>query len=321
MTLFIIRRIQTSVIVLVLVSLFVFFAMRLLPGDPIKMLIIDESGYSEERVAQLRHEFGLDRPMIVQYFSWIGGLFKGEMGVSIVHRTPVENEILRRLPVSIFLGSMALAIGILFGLPAGIISAVRRGKRIDPVVVTFTNIGITVPVFWLGFILIYLFGLKLAWLPVQGFTSPFTDLGLFLKQSIMPVCCLAVFPLCSMTRQTRSSMLEIIGQDYMRTAWSKGLREQVIILRHGLKNALIPIITVAGMMINLIIGGTVIIETVFNIPGMGRLAVSSVMNQDYPYVQGIILVIAIGVILVNLIIDLAYGLLDPRIRYEANGKR
>lgn len=315
MTHLFIRRIITSAIVLVLVSIFVFFAMRLLPGDPIKMLIIDESEFSEERIAQLRHEFGLDRPMVVQYLNWIGGLFNGDMGISIVHRTPVEDEIFRRLPVSIFLGSMALAIGVLFGLPAGIISAVRRGKNIDNVVVTFTNIGITVPVFWLGFILIYLFGLKLAWLPVQGYTSPFTDLGLCLKQSIMPVVCLAVFPLCSITRQTRSSMLEIIGQDYMRTAWSKGLRERVIILRHGLKNALIPIITVAGMMINLIIGGTVIIETVFNIPGMGRLAVSSVMNQDYPYVQGIILVIATGVTLVNLLIDLTYGWLDPRIRY------
>lgn len=315
MTSFIIRRLSTSAIVIILVSIFVFYAMRLLPGDPIKMVVIQQADFSEEQIEQMRHEFGLDRPMIVQYLNWVRGLFKGDMGESIVLRTPVADEIFRRLPISLFLGFLALAIGIIFGVPAGIISAVRRGKWMDTAVVTFTNIGITIPAFWLGFILIYLFGLKLGWLPVLGFTSPFKNFLLSLKQTIMPVCCLAVFPLCSVTRQTRSSMLEVMGQDYIRTAWSKGLKEQVIIVRHGLKNAFIPIITVVGMMINIIIGGTVIIETVFNIPGMGRLVVASVLDQDYPYVQGVILVIAIGVTLVNLLVDLTYGWLDPRIRY------
>jgi peptide/nickel transport system permease protein len=311
---FIIRRLSTSLIVVILVSIIVFFSMRLLPGDPIKMLVIDQEEFTEEQIDLMRQEFGLDKPLVVQYFYWIGDLLQGDMGTSIVHRTPVRDEIFKRLPVTIYLGSLALVVGFLLGIPAGIISAIRRGKWIDTVVVTLSNIGITIPVFWLGFILMYVLGLKLGWLPILGFTSPMDDVWLSIRQSVMPVMCLAVFPLCSVTRQTRSSMLEVLGQDYIRTAWSKGLHERAILIKHGLKNAFIPIITVAAMIVNLIIGGTVIIETVFNVPGMGRLAVTSVLNQDYPYVQGIILVIAIGVALVNLIIDISYGWLDPRIR-------
>jgi peptide/nickel transport system permease protein len=311
---FIIRRLSTSLIVVILVSIIVFFSMRLLPGDPIKMLVIDQEEFTEEQIDLMRQEFGLDKPLVVQYFYWIGDLLQGDMGTSIVHRTPVRDEIFKRLPVTIYLGSLALVVGFLLGIPAGIISAIRRGKWIDTVVVTLSNIGITIPVFWLGFILMYVLGLKLGWLPILGFTSPMDDVWLSIRQSVMPVMCLAVFPLCSVTRQTRSSMLEVLGQDYIRTAWSKGLHERAILVKHGLKNAFIPIITVAAMIVNLIIGGTVIIETVFNVPGMGRLAVTSVLNQDYPYVQGIILVIAIGVALVNLIIDISYGWLDPRIR-------
>jgi peptide/nickel transport system permease protein len=292
--------------------------MRLLPGDPIRMLIpqSEQSELTEKQLAVLRHQFGLDKPVIIQYFNWIAGLFRGDMGVSIQKRSPVAEEIVRRLPITLQLGLTAFIIGIIIGIPAGIICAVRRQKWIDTIVTTLSNIGITVPVFWLGIIMIYFFSLYLKWLPVAGYTSPFTDFWLGTKQLVMPIICLAVFPISSMARQTRSSMLEVMRQDYIRTAWSKGLTERVMIVRHALKNGLIPVITLAGMGLSMIIGGSVIIETVFNIPGIGRLAVSSIINHDYPYVQGIILIVAVFIMLVNLLVDLGYGWLDPRIRYS-----
>lgn len=315
---FIMRRLLMAVLVLVIVSLLVFFAMRLLPGDPIRMLVTASArqSYSEEQVQQLRHEAGLDRPMVVQYVYWVGGLFQGDMGKSILSKTPVSRDIFKRLPITLHIGLTAFVLGMVLGIPAGIICAMRRGKWIDTVVTTLSSIGITIPTFWLGVMMIYLFGLQLRWLPVMGYTSPFTDLGLNMKQMIMPVICEALFPLAANARQTRSSMLEVMKQDYIRTAWSKGLKERVIILRHALKNSLIPIITLSGMGLSMIIGGSVIIEQVFNIPGMGRLAITSILNQDYPYVQAITLITATTILLVNLLVDLTYGWLDPRIRYS-----
>jgi peptide/nickel transport system permease protein len=238
------------------------------------------------------------------------------MGNSILAHTPVSRDIFKRLPITLNIGLIAFVLGIIIGVPAGVICAIRRGKFIDTVITALSNIGITMPTFWLGVMMIYLFGLYLRWLPVMGYTSPFTDLGMNVKQLIMPVICEALFPLAAYARQSRSSMLEVMRQDYIRTAWSKGLRERVIILRHALKNGLIPIVTLSGMGLSMIIGGAVIIEQVFNIPGMGRLAVTSILNQDYPYVQGITLITATTVLLVNLLVDLTYGWLDPRIRYS-----
>jgi peptide/nickel transport system permease protein len=315
---YLIRRLIMVLIVLIIVSILVFVAMRMLPGDPIRMLVTqsEQQEFTEQQIAQLRHEFGLDRPMMVQYFSWIGGIFRGDLGVSILHRAPVAGEIIRRLPITLHLGITAFIVGIVVGIPAGVICAVRRGKWIDTLVTTFANLGITVPNFWLGVMLIYLFGLYLRWLPVMGYTSPFEDLGMNARQMIMPIICMALFPIASNARQSRSSMLEVMKQDYIRTAWSKGLQERVIIIRHALKNGLIPIITLSGMGLSMIIGGSVIVETVFNIPGMGRLAVTSVLNQDYPYVQGIILLVSTFILMINLVVDLAYGWLDPRIRFS-----
>lgn len=293
-------------------------AMRLLPGDPIRMLVTqsEQQEFTEEQIAKLRHEFGLDRPLMVQYISWLGGIFRGDLGTSILHRAPVAGEILRRLPITLHIGLTAYIIGVIIGVPFGILCAIRRGRFLDTLVTALANIGITMPAFWLGVMLIYLFGLELRWLPVQGYTSPFDDFWLSSKQLVMPVICMILFPIASNTRQTRSSMLEVMRQDYIRTAWSKGLRERIIIIRHALKNGLIPVITLSGMGFSMIIGGSVIIETVFNIPGMGRLAVTSILNQDYPYVQGIILIVAAFVSIVNLLVDLTYGWLDPRIRYS-----
>lgn len=326
MTTYIIRRLIMAVIVLFIVSILVFLAMRLLPGDPIRMLVTqsESESFTEEQIAILKHEFGLDRPLFVQYFSWVGGVFHGDLGISILNRAPVAQEIVRRIPITFNIGIVAYVIGIIIGIPAGVICAVRRGQWIDSLITTLANIGITVPGFWLGFMLIYVFALHWRLLPVMGYTPPWTgwpfqgqgDLWMNIKQLVMPVITLMLFPIASMARQTRSSMLEVMRQDYIRTAWSKGLKERVIIVRHALKNGLIPVITLSGMGLSMLIGGTVIIETVFNIPGMGRLAVTSVLNQDYPYVQGIILITAAAILLINLLVDLTYGWLDPRIRYS-----
>jgi peptide/nickel transport system permease protein len=318
MTTYIIRRILLAIVVVFIVSLFVFFAMRLLPGDPINMLITPSQSreYTEQQIAQLEHEFGLDRPLFVQYVSWVGGIFHGDWGISIVERTPVTKGILKSLPITLHIGLSAFLVGLIIGIPAGILCAVKRGTFIDTIVTTLTNIGITLPVFWLGLILMYFFSLYLRWLPVMGYTSPFTDFAMSMKQMIMPVTCLALFPIASNARQTRSCMLEVMRQDYIRTAWSKGLKARVIILRHALKNGLIPVINLVGIGFSMIIGGSVIIEQVFNISGMGRLMLTAIVGQDYPYVQGIILVVAIAVSITNLLIDLICGWIDPRIRYS-----
>jgi peptide/nickel transport system permease protein len=315
---FIIRRIILAIIILILATMLVFFGMRFLPGDPILMVVTanQQQEFNEEYLLELRHQHGLDKPIIVQYFNWAGDILQGDFGTSILTERPVAEEIFRRLPISVHVAGLAFVIGHLLGIPAGVICAIRRGKWLDTVITTLANIGITVPNFWLGIILMYIFGLSLKWLPIMGYTSPFDDFWLSTKQLVMPVICLIIFPLAGVTRQARSSMLDVLHQDYIRTAWSKGLRERVIVIKHALKNGLIPIVTLAGMAVATIIGGGVIIETVFNIPGLGRLAVSSVISQDYPYVQAISLFVAVAVVFANLIVDIAYGWIDPRIRYE-----
>ena len=319
MTAFIIRRLIQALVVLFLVTLMVFFAMRLLPGDPIRMLVsqTQEEEFTREQLEALRHKYGLDQPLYIQYIQWVGNLvIHGDLGESILNHIAVEEEILKRLPITFHLGSIAFVLGLVIGIPAGVICAVRRGTWIDTIVTTLSNIGVTIPNFWLGILLIYLFGLYLGWLPVMGYTSPFQDFWQSTRQLIMPVFCLTIFPISGIARQTRSSMLEVMRQDYIRTAWAKGLRERLVISRHALRNGLIPIITLAGMGIPSLLGGSVLIETVFSIPGMGRLAVSSLMSQDYPYVQAITLIMTAIVIISNLVVDVAFGWLDPRVRYS-----
>jgi peptide/nickel transport system permease protein len=316
---YVVRRLLMGVVVLILVSLLVFFAMRLLPSDPITMFITESQSkeFTDMQIAELKKQFGLDKPMVVQYINWLGGIVThGDLGQSIMYRAPVAQEITRRIPITFNLGIVAFIVGFLIGIPAGILCAVRRGQWVDTLVTTLANLGITVPAFWLGLMLIYIFGLWLHWLPVQGYTSPFTNFWLNVRQMVMPVICLSLFSIASNCRQTRSSMLEVMRQDYIRTAWSKGLREQMVIIRHALKNGLIPVVTLSAMGLSMIIGGSVIIETVFNIPGMGRLAVTAIQNQDYPYVQGIVLIISAFIMLLNILVDLLYGWLDPRIRFS-----
>jgi peptide/nickel transport system permease protein len=317
MTSFIISRLIQAFVVLILVSIIVFLALRLLPGDPILLLVSEESSQemTEQQIADLRHINGLDKPLMVQYFDWIGGVLHGELGRSIISHVSVSYELRKRIPVTMYLGLLAFILGIVIGIPAGVICAIKRNSWLDTLITVLANIGITIPVFWLGIMLMYLFGLYLHWLPIAGFVSPFEDFWLSTRQIIMPIICLALGPIAGNVRQTRSCMLEVLHEDYVRTAWSKGLTERAVIIKHTLKNALIPVITLSGMGLAGILGGAVLIEAVFIIPGMGLLTVNSITTQDYPFVQGVTLVLAVVVLLVNLLVDISYSWLDPRIRY------
>lgn len=318
MTTYIIRRLLHAVLVVLIVSLLVFVLIRLLPGDPILMYVAsgDLQSFTKEQVAQIKHELGLDKPVLLQYVDWLINVMKGDLGKSLLHKYDVLSEIKRRLPITLYLGLLSFVIGCIVGPILGIISAVRRGKWIDNFVTILANVGITAPPFWIGIILIYLLGLYLGLLPIYGYTPPLENLWRNLQQSIMPVLVLATFPIASTARQTRSSVLEVLRQDYVRTAWSKGLSEKAIIVKHVLKNALMPVVTLQGILLRNIIGGSVIVETVFFIPGMGKLIVDSMLSQDYMVVQGTILIFSIATVVANLIVDIAYGWLDPRIQYE-----
>jgi peptide/nickel transport system permease protein len=320
LTAYITRRLILGVIVLFLVTILVFLVMRLLPGDPLTLFIsqsqMSSGQLTKEQLEELRHEYGLDKSLTMQYLDWIGGVFRGNLGKSIFYTTEVGTLIKERMPITLYLGALAFIFSGLLGIFFGVICAVRRGTWIDNLVTVLANVGITIPSFWFGILLIYLFSLILHWLPTGGFVSPFSDPGESIRKVIMPVFCLALFPIASLTRQTRSSVLEIVKQDFIRTAWSKGLREQVIIFRHTIKNALIPVITILGVQVSMIFGGAVLIETVFNIPGMGRLMTQSVFQHDYQVVQAGVLIIAVVVVLSNLIVDISYGWFDPRIRYS-----
>ena len=319
MTSYIIRRLLLAIFCLLMITLIVFFAMRLLPGDPIIIYIGQSSSaasLSEEGMQQLRHEFGLDKPIMVQYFNWVSGVARLNFGRSIFYHMPVGTLLAERYPVTVNLGAYAFVLSTILGILAGVLAAVRRGRWADKIVTPLSYVGITVPVFWLGILMIYFFGLRLNWLPIIGYTSPFEDFGMSIKQAIMPVICLSVGAMAGIARQARSSMLEVIRQDYIRTAWSKGLAERLIIIRHALKNSLIPVVTILGLQLGFIIGGSVIVETVFSIPGIGYLMVTSIFSQDYSVVQSCTLIFAVVVVFANLIVDIAYAWLDPRIQYS-----
>lgn len=311
---YIVRRLLQTVLVLVFVSLIVFSLLQIMPGDP--ALVILGQDATKEQIQALRQELWLDQPVYIQYLNWAGNVLRGDLGTSISYHDSVTNLILTRLPITFQLGLVALILSILLSVPAGIISAIRRGSWIDSVITVSANLAMAIPIFWLGILGIYFFSLRLGWLPVQGYTSPTEDLALNIRQIIMPSLSLAIVPLASLARQTRSSMLEVIRQDYIRTARSKGLRERAVILGHALKNSLIPVVTLLGMQLRNLVGGAVLVETVFNIPGMGRLMVTGVFNKDFVIVQGCVMVVAVVVALSNLAVDLSYGYLDPRIRYD-----
>lgn len=311
---FITRRLIQTVFVVLLLTLLTFLMLQLVPGDPALSML--GQGASPGQVDALRHELWLDKPVLEQYAHWLSNALQGNLGKSIGDNEKVVDLISRCLPVTAYLSFIAIIFGTIFGILAGILSAVRRSSILDSVISFFANVGIAIPVFWLGIEGIYFFGLKLSWLSIQGFTWPNHDLLKSIKQTILPVFCLAVPNLAVMARQTRSSMLEVIHQDYVRTAMSKGLRERAVVLNHAMKNALIPVVTLLGLNVRIIVGGSMLVETVFNIPGMGRLLVTAAFNKNFPVLQGGALLTGLVVCLANLIVDISYGWLDPRIRYE-----
>jgi peptide/nickel transport system permease protein len=311
---YIVRRLIQAIVVLLVVSLIVFLLIHIMPGDPATVMLGTEA--SQEQIDNLRKDLWLDQPVLVQYGHWLLNFIQGDFGRSIMYHEEVIDLLVKRLPITLHIGILGFILANLLGIPAGIICAVRRGTILDSIIAISANFGVAIPSFWVGILCIYLFGLRLDILPIQGYTSPFSNFWLNTRELIMPVFCLAIVPIASIARQTRSAMLEVIRQDYIRTAQAKGLKETVIIFRHALKNALTPVITLSGIQLAHLVGGTVFIETVFNIPGIGRLMVASIMNKDFIVVQSIIMLIGISVTMVNLVVDILYSWLDPRVRYD-----
>jgi peptide/nickel transport system permease protein len=316
---YIIRRLVWALILLIMLTMLVFFSMRLLPGDPILIYVSSTSAYSSmspEAIEQLRAQYNLDKPLHIQYLLWVGDILRGDLGKSITYHEDVGELIGRKLPITMHIGVLGFIVATVLGTASGLLAALRRGKLADQIITPLAYVGICIPVFWLGILLMYVFGLKLHWLPIGNYTSPFEDFWLNTRQLIMPVFCQCVTGLAGLSRQMRSSVLEVVQQDYVRTAWSKGLAERVVVLRHMLKNSLIPVITLMGFAIGLIFGGSVFIEQVFNIPGIGRLMVEGIFSQDYVVVQACTLIFGGVILIVNVIVDISYGWLDPRIRYD-----
>jgi peptide/nickel transport system permease protein len=311
---YIIRRLIQTIIVLLVVTFISFLLLHLTPGDPAAAMLGTEA--SREQIETLQKELWLDRPFIVQYGHWLFNVFKGDFGTSVMFRDPAVKIFAERLPITLYLSMLAFILSTFFGIAAGIICAIRRGSILDQIVSLFANLGISTASFFLGYIGILIFSFKLGWLPIAGYTSPLDDFWLSFKQIIMPVIIMATPGIAVMARQTRSSMLEVIHQDYIRTAYSKGLMEKVIVMRHALKNALIPVVTLLGLQIRILVGGSVIVETVFNIPGLGRLLVQGAINKDFIVIQGGVLLIGTIVCLANLLVDISYGWLNPRYQYE-----
>lgn len=303
---YVVKRLLSTIPVLIGISLLLFFMLRMLPGDPAQVLAGQMA--TPEEVENIRHQLGLDRPIFTQYALFLGRLFRFDLGRSARTQNPVSQEIWARLPNTLLLAIVAITLACLFGIPAGIISAVRPYSWLDYLVTSMALFGISMPVFWLGLMLVVVFSITLRWLPAGGSGS--------WEHVILPSVTLAAFVVAFIARMTRSSMLEVLSQDYTTTARSKGLKEHVVIVKHALKNALIPIITVVGLQFGLLLGGAVLTETVFAWPGLGRLIVDSILARDYPVIQGAILVFGLLYILVNLIVDLLYVCVDPRIRYE-----
>ena len=295
------------------VALFVFLLLHLSPGDPATVIAGDYA--SPEDIARIRAQLGLDRPLYIQFTTWIGQLGHGDLGVSIFSNLPVSQLIMQRIEPTLSLAFFTLAIAIVVAVPLGVLAAWKAGSWIDRGVMAFSVLGFSTPVFVLGYALIYFFSLKLNFFPVQGYTSISEGLWPFLHRLILPSVTLSVIFIALFARITRASVMEILEEDYIRTARAKGLSNRTVLMRHALRNAAVPIITVIGIGFALLIGGVVVTESVFNIPGLGRLTVDAVLRRDYPVIQGIILVFSATYVLVNLIIDILYVALDPRIRY------
>ncbi|MBS1227460.1 MAG: transporter permease [Proteobacteria bacterium] len=309
---FLLKRLGGTLCVLLLVAVMVFALTRLASGDPIALLLGDQA--SAEDIAQVRVQYGLDQPLLSQFGYWVKEVAQGNLGNSIFLQRPVTQALAERAEPTSFLALFAVAIAALIGIPCGLIAAVWRGRLVDQILSAVAMLGASVPSFWMGLILIQIFAVKLGWFPASGYGNPGVSLIERLHHLVLPAVVLGVLNSALIIRFTRASVLDILNEDYVRTARSKGLSERVVILKHVLRNALVPIVTVVGLTTALMIGGAVVTETVFNLPGVGNLVVRAVLRRDYPVIQGALLVIAAIYVLINLLIDLIYMLVDPRIR-------
>ena len=307
------RRLLAAIPVLLLVTAGVFTLLHLTPGDPIDAMMAESVDAQVKET--LRKELGLDRPIAVQYVTWMGRVLRGDLGRSIRNGEPVLENVARRIRPSLQLALMAMAISLTIAFPVGILSAVHRNQPVDRAGTTFALFGICMPNFLLALLLIFLFGVTLRWLPISGYTDPLEDPVAGFRSLVLPAVTLGLALAAVVTRTLRSSMLEALGEDYVRTARAKGLSEARVVRGHVLRNALIPVVTVLGLQLGTLIGGAVITEYVFALPGVGRLVVDAVFARDYPTVQGVVLLIALGFIVSNFLVDVLYGLIDPRIRY------
>jgi peptide/nickel transport system permease protein len=310
---FLVKRLASLVPTLVLVSMLIFGLQRLLPGDPAKILAGEDQ--DPQVVAYLRTKLHLDEPLPMRYAYWMGGVVRGDLGESTRNQEPVLKLIAQKLPVTVELALLAMTIALLIGIPAGIVSAVGRGGVWDYLANVFALWGLSTPNFWLGILLIMLFSVQLGWLPASGYVSPFEDLAANLKAMIMPAFVLGNAIAAVLMRHTRSAMLQVLSADYVRTARAKGLNERTVVIKHALRNALTPIITLGALELGTLLSGAVLTEQVFTIPGFGKLIVDSVFNRDYLVVQGVVLVTASAYMTLNLLADLAYFLVNPRLRH------
>lgn len=314
MTTYIIRRVLVSILVVFIVSVFSFSLMHLMPGDPARLALGYEA--SEEDVQALRVTYNLDKPVLQQYVIWVRNLFKGELGDSVIHKRPVADMIRERLPRTFNIGICALIVGVPIGILFGILCAVKRGKFADQIITFFMTVIMGMPVFWLGILLILVFAVKMKVLPIQGYTPPSTNFAEFLYKATLPTIAMSLGMSAGLCRQTRTNMLDSINQDYIRTARANGLSEGSVVYKHALKNALIPVITIVGMQVRVVIGGSLLVEQLFNIPGLGTLLTTALNNRDYMIVQTCTLLISLFTVGANLLVDIAYGIVDPRIRKQ-----
>ena len=310
---YIIRRILATIPVMAVVGIFVFLLLHLTPGDPAAIIAGDYA--SPEDIKRIRAKLGLDRPIYIQFGAWVWQLMQGDLGISIFSDLPVSHLIAQRIEPTLALSIFTIIMAVLFAVPLGVLAAWRAGTLIDRLSMVVAVFGFSVPVFVIGYLLMYVFAIELKWFPVQGYVSYRDGVIPFLRSITLPSVALALLYSALIARITRASVLEVLTEDYIRTARAKGLASNVVLMRHALKNAAVPIVTIIGIGIALLIGGVVVTESVFNIPGLGRLTVDSILRRDYPIIQGIILLFAGVYVFINLLVDIAYTFLDPRIRY------
>jgi peptide/nickel transport system permease protein len=311
---YIVKKLLLLVPTVLAITFLVFSMMQLIPGDPIHLLLGDM--YDQRAADELRHEYGLDRPLIIQYVWWLARLIQGDWGRSIFTHRPVLEDILYRIPISLELIVLSMFLALVIAVPAGVISAIRPYTALDYSVMTVAMVGVAMPDFFLGILLFLLFSLTLGWLPVQGYVPLSSSVVDNLGHMILPAVALGLARCGILTRLVRASMLEVVRLDYVTTARAKGVIEFLVVNKHALKNALIPTITVVGLQIGFLIGGAIVIEAVFGIPGLGTFGVQGIAKRDYQQVQGFILVVALMFVLSNLLVDISYAYFDPRIRYE-----